>query len=98
MPSDSVAQKIAARTKPIMMELLGRDGPLPKRSARKGDGLVAVLFFPLPLVGREGRSEAEARVGVSRNHYQCWIFSVMSTPTRPSLRNGHPPRAFAGEG
>ena len=41
-PSASVAQSVAARTKPIMMELPGADERrVPNRNARKGDGLMA---------------------------------------------------------
>ena len=42
-PSASVAQSAAARTKPIMMELPGRgQRRVSNKSARKGDGLMAV--------------------------------------------------------
>jgi hypothetical protein len=55
-------------------------------------------FFSLPLVGRVGERE-RAGVGVFKKAPSIWdFFGNVRTPTRPSLRDGHPPHAFAGEG
>src|SRR6185436_4658824 len=61
-PSVSAAQSAAARTKPIMMGLLGRGRtPRTAKNARKGDGLMAagrtsenVASFKLPNLGPAG--------------------------------------------
>src|SRR5579872_3087257 len=56
------------------------------------------LSFPSPLVGRVGERE-RAGVGVFNTASSMRdTFGMVVTPTRPSLRDGHPPHALAGEG
>jgi hypothetical protein len=74
---------------------------------------LAASFFSLPLAGSEAsearsrgrraqkRSCASQRAGVGgfkSNSYVPEIYDTTRTPTRPSLRDGHPPRARFARG
>ena len=53
--------------------------------------------FSLPLAGRVDASETSGGVGVFRKApSDVDIFGNVDAPTRPSLRDGPPPRAFRG--
>src|SRR6202035_3569878 len=56
------------------------------------------LSSPSPLRGGSTRVKRASGWGFE-DRLQCWTFQYnRGAPTRPSLRDGHPPRAFRGGG
>jgi hypothetical protein len=55
-------------------------------------------LFSLALAGRVDASETSVGGGLRKVPSDVDLFGSINTPTRPSLRDGHPPRAFRGGG